>query len=572
MSITISTTGVLRYGLFAVATAATFLANAETAVVPEAVHVICIAEKVEAFNIPEALMDLTGIEGLGAYFIYKGDNTSVNKALQPQYAEVMKKIAWPLQGLWARSLGSGFVVSDDRRSVLTSYDIASSCPLYDGTEVSKRRQIAVLSKDGLRPLRATALGINSKLAGDNTPLPKYICKKQASECARKSVEQVQADQLKGGLGLALLRDEVKYWAPDLVVLKLDEPAEVAPVKFRAKDDIMAGYSLRYSGFPSSLQQGSMGVSNTIVPGERAKPTIQPATFSREITIDTGADQIVAQERRIKATWLELSGAAIERGNSGAPLYDPITGDVVGLVIKDLDTSRVQGGGKAVPSTQIQEYLRKASVNFDVAQVPIPSPPEPIKPIEPISSPSSESTPPLASDSKLPMTLKQHLFSGKGLSIAALLTLFVGMLAFFVFRPGQNLLPVGSPPNDFPDKPLTPQKTKPQHFATLRCAHGPLAPQELLLPSASGRDNLTVGRDPSICQVVFPDSTSEVSGVHCKFSFDASTLSVFLEDLRSSNGTYVNKRQLRQGERVKLQSNDLVALGRPDSNVFVVTLN
>ena len=571
MSRKISTYSFLRFGLFAVAMASSFLAKAQLAEAPEAVHVICIAEKLEAFNIPEAKMDMAGLAGLGAYFLNPTpENKTKIEIYDREYKLVMNKVAWRLQGLWARSLGTGFVVSADKMKVLTSYDIASSCPLEDGQDESKRRQIAILSKDGLRPIRATALGISSKFGDNNTPLPKFICKTQESFCSKVLAKDVQDKQLKGkDGGLFELRYDVKYWVPDLVVLNLVEQAEATPVMFSATDDIKVGTSLRYSGFPWSLQQGKMGVSNTAVPGERAKPTVQPATFSREISIDTGADQIVAETRRVKASWLELSGATIELGNSGAPLYDPTTGEVVGLVIKDLDSfdkNRVQTGGKAVPSTQIKAYLTAASADFTIMRIPAPvvEQPPPSPPVEP--------TPATTSDSTLPMTLKQHLFSGKGLSIAALLTLFVGMLAYFVFRPGQNLMPVSPQPDNFPDNPVTPKPTKPQHFATLRCAHGPLAPQELLLPSASGRDTLTVGRDPSICQVVFPDSTSEVSGVHCKFSFDASTLSVFLEDLRSSNGTYVNKRQLRQGERVKLQSNDLVALGRPDSNVFVVTLN
>jgi hypothetical protein len=539
---------------------------AQTTNVPEAVHIICIAEDAKAFGLTLGLNDVDTADFRDVLLTLIGDG-KLTKDQDRRFKEVMRRHVWPLQGLWARSLGTGFVVGADSKTVLTSYAVASQCPLDAGQDQSERRQIAVLTKDGLRPIRASALGINHTNGALGTPLPKFLCKKEGKDgapCSTKLAAELQKDQLAGGKGLAQLRDGVKYWVPDLTVLNLDEAIDLKPVFFRPDDQIAVGSSLQYSGFPRSQQIAGMGVANTVLPAQRAKPTVQPATFSRVIDYDNSkSDLIVSPDRKVVAKWFELSGTGVEYGNSGAPLFDPGNGQIVGMVINDLEADGSQGGGKAVPAKQIQEYLTKANVKFNVASIPqVPAP-----------AVSSAASAPTVPTQEVDTGWRDRLLSPNmyTLSIAALIAAFLGMIAWLVWRQRQ---PVEAElkPFDINAPSYKGGHTKPQYYVSLRCTHGPLATREFILPTANGKDSLTLGKDPGMCQVVFPETLTEISGMHCGFTYDAATHSVFVEDKNSTNGTFVNKRRLNKGERVRLHNNDIVGLARPDTNIFMVSIH
>ena len=69
-----------------------------------------------------------------------------------------------------------------------------------------------------------------------------------------------------------------------------------------------------------------------------------------------------------------------------------------------------------------------------------------------------------------------------------------------------------------------------------------------------KDRTTLGRKPGNDIVL---DTMVVSGTHCAFDL-VGVADVYLQDLGSTNGTYVNDRMLR--ERVKLNDGDVIAIG------------
>ncbi len=75
-----------------------------------------------------------------------------------------------------------------------------------------------------------------------------------------------------------------------------------------------------------------------------------------------------------------------------------------------------------------------------------------------------------------------------------------------------------------------------------------------LPEATG--GITVGRHPANSQVVF--DREDVSRAHARF-FSRNN-EVHLEDLNSTNGTFINGRRLSDGERHIVQAGDMVRLG------------
>lgn len=518
---------------------------------PQPVHVICLAEEQGALGERlQLLSDLNDLLGLGALF----KNDLVDEKLRADLRDkVIKNWVWPLQDYWAKSIGTGFVVDEARNWVLTSYQVASSCPFNDVDGRRKRTQIAILSADGLRPIKAYGWGSDMQPPAGGTltvPLPKFICKDADSACSRRHPDDLKKIY-REAREMAQLRSEVKYWAPDLLLLKLDEPAQVQPVAFNVTARLAAGQSLRYAGFPDSSQKGAQGTANGVQPSARARATVQSATFGRSVEVDNSTGQIRGPDRKVAVSLNELTDANFEDGNGGAPIYDPTNGGVVGLLLRDLDRGAAQTGAKAVPAEQIVAYLKAAGVPFKeaaaVQPTPVPTPPRP--------------EPPKTDD---PVTWRIY-------AIAALILASAGIAGFLVWRQRQAKSTEGGVAAEIPLEPSIHKTTKPEYFATLRCTQGPLSATEVILPTLNGKDTVTVGKNPSMCQVVFPESAAQISSMHCRFSFDKLSTSLYVEDMKSTNGTYVNKRQLRQGEKVKLGNNDVVSLARPDSNIFVVTV-
>ncbi len=82
--------------------------------------------------------------------------------------------------------------------------------------------------------------------------------------------------------------------------------------------------------------------------------------------------------------------------------------------------------------------------------------------------------------------------------------------------------------------------------------------------AGAKDGLTIGRDPRRCQIVIDDPT--VSGRHARLSLAAASgadaAHVWVEDLHSTNGTFVDGRPVTPGpdKAVPLPAGSALVLG------------
>lgn len=66
----------------------------------------------------------------------------------------------------------------------------------------------------------------------------------------------------------------------------------------------------------------------------------------------------------------------------------------------------------------------------------------------------------------------------------------------------------------------------------------------------------MGRDRHASNLVFPAEQGAISKRHCSISFDASAGKVYLEDMWSSNGTYLDSGvKLESGKPYPLQPGD-----------------
>lgn len=83
------------------------------------------------------------------------------------------------------------------------------------------------------------------------------------------------------------------------------------------------------------------------------------------------------------------------------------------------------------------------------------------------------------------------------------------------------------------------------------------------------NEVIVGRDPKVCQLVYPGTNREVSGVHCKIQNSNGMITI--TDLGSTNGTF-----LKSGEKLSpntpytLQGGQGFYLGNRD-NIFVIRM-
>ena len=94
----------------------------------------------------------------------------------------------------------------------------------------------------------------------------------------------------------------------------------------------------------------------------------------------------------------------------------------------------------------------------------------------------------------------------------------------------------------------------QRKLVVTCERGPLKGQ-----SVSSYSSIRVGRNPSACQLAFPDTTPGVSKMHCELTLTPG--GAIVNDLGSTYGTYLSDgKKLMPGERRNIGNNGIVLIG------------
>ena len=70
--------------------------------------------------------------------------------------------------------------------------------------------------------------------------------------------------------------------------------------------------------------------------------------------------------------------------------------------------------------------------------------------------------------------------------------------------------------------------------------------------------IRLGRDPRCNDLVFPANTAGVSGVHCEILLSGNR--IYVKDLESTYGTYVNGLRLNPGQPVEIRPGAHICLG------------
>jgi len=83
------------------------------------------------------------------------------------------------------------------------------------------------------------------------------------------------------------------------------------------------------------------------------------------------------------------------------------------------------------------------------------------------------------------------------------------------------------------------------------------------------DRILIGRNPQMCTVLYPPDTAGVSRCHCSVTYNEQTNLFILEDLCSSNGTFLkNGYRLEEGKVITLSPDDKFYLGKKQNECIV----
>lgn len=145
---------------------------------------------------------------------------------------------------------------------------------------------------------------------------------------------------------------------DLVVLRIEGPA-VAPLAIRNSDSVREGQAVGFMGFPIG---GVLGYSPVTHRGIVSSITaaVLPAANARQL-----ADATIRSARAGSFYIFQLDATAYP-GNSGGPLFDTDTGEVLGVVnmvllknTRESALSQPSGISYAIPSNFVTQLLNRA---------------------------------------------------------------------------------------------------------------------------------------------------------------------------------------------------------------------
>lgn len=293
------------------------------------------------------------------------------------------------------------------------------------------------------------------------------------------------------------------------------------------------------------------------PGQKADPgaaeneAIDERSTFFEVKVSKGIVSGFVKSR--SGVILYETDAAINPGNSGGPMANRC-GEVIGIsemaalvpaVVVGQNESgqavavprRLPGGtgiAWAISADELMPELNRLGVRPQMASS--------------VCSLSASSSSPIATPSTPPLLVAAVVCAFVLASVGVFLAATKGGRSAMTqaFR-GVSRLRVPTPP------------PKPIRRAILRAVSGDLAGSEVQLE----QNPVTIGRDPTSCQLVFPSTADLISKRHCALRYDRQRGGLLLEDCRSTNGTF-----LQSGERLtpglprRLDHNDRFYLADP----------
>jgi S1-C subfamily serine protease len=145
---------------------------------------------------------------------------------------------------------------------------------------------------------------------------------------------------------------------DLALLKMDGPA-LKPVRLRDSGSVAEGDGLLFTGFPIGGVLGLFPATHRAMVAAIA-PVAMPSASGRQLD-----PKVIRRLRDSAFSVFQLDATAFP-GNSGSPLYDPVSGEVVGILnmvfvkgTKEAALTQPSGISYAIPSQFLIQLLDRA---------------------------------------------------------------------------------------------------------------------------------------------------------------------------------------------------------------------
>lgn len=300
--------------------------------------------------------------------------------------------------------------------------------------------------------------------------------------------------------------------PDYAVLRAGEAPEgrVALPLLADDADVAVGdsvYALGYPGSSDETEEGSYG-SSLVADVE-------------DVTVTSGVVSRFSEGSSLGNTRLIQHDAQINHGNSGGPLIDE-SGAVIGINTYGIGGDASTGDVNSYYSVRIsyvRDKLDELGISYDVAGG-----------------------------------------DGAWVFIVIGLVIVLAAAAFVLWKKGLIRFAL-------PKLPKRKGKASGMGLDELRiqCVSGAFAGKRFALSP-----QVRMGRDPTKNDLVFPDGTQGVSGVHCVLIYDSAAGSLYIKDLGSTFGTFVNGgKRLAPSQAMPLNVGDRFSLGS-ERESFMVT--
>jgi serine protease Do len=357
----------------------------------------------------------------------------------------------------------------------------------------------------------------------------------------------------------------KSMEKDLCVLETARPMNRPIAKFSTEEFIKQGETVWALGFPGA------STDEHADPGAYFIPTLTEGIVSRTFTGHAMSPN--ATVKFIQTT------ASINPGNSGGPLFDAC-GEVIGInELKALASVTDSAGEKirvpaadgiawSLESSELLPQLRQLGIPATVAS-------------KGCNPEAAAAVPPPAQPWSIPSTWL--LAAQIGTALLAIFAIVLGFnrrvrqtvsqhittmrrsypqeqqarMAAAAQNRGAAPMAVAADPRP---APFVQPPVAPAPSPTLKGLTGFYAGQSIPIEERPW----VLGRDQTVVNLVFPPNDTRVSKRHCQVHYDRRTGEVILEDLWSSNGTFVDSgervapgapRKLRPGERFYLATRD-----------------
>lgn len=328
---------------------------------------------------------------------------------------------------------------------------------------------------------------------------------------------------------------------DVAILRLDNPtSQRKPIALCSPTDSMVGstvYAVGYPGLSENMfaeSTSKWGLSDmTVTSGSVSRLLTTSGTGQRNIQIDCD----------------------IKHGNSGGPLVNA-DGAAIGITTWSVTNSGNQESvNYAVNIDEAITLLNRNGVAYETAgaaaqpsEDPGATPPD--KSEEPTTTPEP-ATPPAAEPEAKSNTL---LIAGGAAAVVVVLA------AVVLLGKKKKPAPISQPIS--PTGPAVPAIGAVGGLR-LQCLSGNFAGRRFPIEK-----QVRIGRDPARNDLVYPANAPGVSGVHCVVKVEGGQL--WLTDLGSSHGTYLNGRKLTANQASPLNPGDRFYLGS-ENEMFQITV-